>query len=136
MTARRRRHSLPMSVPLYSRFLSRIEHEQRKTPTIILHYDSHSRDLRVWFWYAFSHVNIVYTEICLRRPVSNIGVRVPPTDLFDYRSTHDFKTPCCLCACKAYGSYTETAIFRALDGPYAGEYVASCASGSCGYMGM
>jgi hypothetical protein len=32
-------------------------------------------------------------------------------------------------------TYTEVAIFRAVDGNFLGEYVAACANDRCGYLG-
>lgn len=70
-----------------------------------------------------------------RRPVTEDGERVTPSDLEDYRITHKFKAPSCLCGCKANNaSYTESAIYIDRDGPYPGEYVAGCASDSCDYL--
>jgi hypothetical protein len=64
------------------------------------------------------------------RPVNDAGERVTPPDLVHLRLTHEFKAPCCLCACQAIGGgYTESAIYIANS-----EYVAGCASGSCGYL--
>jgi hypothetical protein len=70
-----------------------------------------------------------------RRPVTEDGQRVTPSDLADYRITHQFRAPSCLCGCKTNNaSYAETAIYIAKDGPYSGEYVVGCASDSCGYL--
>jgi hypothetical protein len=64
-----------------------------------------------------------------------MGRRVSPSDLLDYRLDHDFKAPCCLCASNARGiSFTESAIYIALSGPYEEEYVAGCAADHCGYL--
>jgi hypothetical protein len=73
-----------------------------------------------------------------RRPVTEWGERVTPSDMLSYRISHQFKTPCCLCATHNTTDdtrYTECAIFRSVHGEYAGEYVAGCASSSCGYQG-
>jgi len=32
-------------------------------------------------------------------------------------------------------TYTEAAIFRAINGEFTGEYVAACAQNTCGYLG-
>lgn len=69
------------------------------------------------------------------RPVTQ-GMRVTPGDLVEYRRVHDFKNPCCFCASNGVGNfYVESAIHMAVEGQYAGEYVARCASDSCGYLG-
>ncbi|KIM74573.1 hypothetical protein PILCRDRAFT_92530 [Piloderma croceum F 1598] len=107
-----------MSTPLYERYLRRIQCQQQVEPAVILHYDIASMDLRGWFW-----------------PVTQNGVRVTPTDLLAHRHVHDFKTPCCLCACDdAAPDYIETAIYRITRGPYTGKYVATCALDRCGYF--
>lgn len=72
------------------------------------------------------------------RPVSQEGERVTPTDLLNHRANHDFRAPCCLCADVSSihaAGYTESDIYIADNGPYSGEYVAGCASKSCGYLG-
>jgi len=71
------------------------------------------------------------------RPVTKEGMRVAPSDLAQYCVSHQFRAPCCLCACIVIGSrYTESAIYLASAGQYSGEFVAGCASGSCGYLSM
>ncbi|KIM71884.1 hypothetical protein PILCRDRAFT_16633 [Piloderma croceum F 1598] len=92
------------------------------------------------------HRGSKYTGGCLQ-PLSYImiihlaifelgfGSRVPPSDLLDYRVHYNFRAPCCLCIPNAHGcGFSETAIYVALSGPYAGEYVAGCASDTCGYL--
>jgi hypothetical protein len=104
---------------LVRRYLRQIHHQERLgTGAAILHYDPMSSGLRVWFW-----------------PVAQTGARVTPSDLAEYREAHSFRAPCCLCACSNPGNvYTETAIYISTDGPYSGEFVAGCASDSCGYL--
>lgn len=68
------------------------------------------------------------------RPVDG-GQRIPPSDFEDYGATHIFKNPSCLCAATRAGfAYTESDVCLATDGPYAGEYVARCATDGCGYF--
>ncbi|KIM73385.1 hypothetical protein PILCRDRAFT_15292 [Piloderma croceum F 1598] len=97
-------------------FLKRIHDNQQPCSAVILHYNPISRDLPAWFW-----------------PVTSDGRRVFPSNLLDYRNFYDFRTPCCLCAINGV-SFTESAIYVAVRGPYSGEYVAGCASGVCGYL--
>ncbi len=66
------------------------------------------------------------------RPIDGGGERVKPGVLAAYRDIYNFRAPCCLCAV-ANGGYSESAIYIALDGQYAGEYVAGCAKAECGY---
>jgi hypothetical protein len=60
-----------------------------------------------------------------------------PSDFSTYRTGHNFKAPCCLCVLTAPdGNYTECAIYLAVRGPYAGEYICGCVLDRCGYLGM
>lgn len=78
-----------------------------------------------------SYYLISKTSVC--RPATE-EIRVTPSDFPAYRTAHEFKVPCCLCAISA-GDYTECAIYLAVKGKYAGEYVCGCAFDSCGYLG-
>ena len=71
------------------------------------------------------------------RPINDAGERVTPSNLLEYRRSHDFKGPCCLCASvhSDEAAYTESAIFLAVRGPSAGKYVSACATGHCRYWG-
>ncbi|KAF8327320.1 hypothetical protein F5887DRAFT_924839 [Amanita rubescens] len=68
----------------------------------------------------------------------NAGARVPPDGLRQYRQTHEYLGPGCLCPLLERFSktapYKEAAIYLAIDGPYKGEYVAECAKHQCGYL--
>jgi hypothetical protein len=71
------------------------------------------------------------------RPVNEGGERVTPSNLLDYRRSHELQGPCCLCASLSpdESAYTEASIFLAKSGPSAGGYVAACATGQCRYWG-
>jgi hypothetical protein len=75
---------------------------------------------------------------CLHRPVEK-NERVPPDALRNYRETHQFLGPCCLCPLlmplSEESHFTEAAIYIPIFGRYAGEYVAECAKSRCGYLG-
>jgi hypothetical protein len=74
--------------------------------------------------------------LLLQRPVTETGERVTPSDLSAHRISHCFVGPCCLCARNtAMSQYVESDIRMATDGPFFGEYVASCATNECGYLG-
>ncbi|KAF8340244.1 hypothetical protein F5887DRAFT_1077042 [Amanita rubescens] len=66
------------------------------------------------------------------------GARVPPDGLRQYRQTHEYLGPGCLCPLLERFSkkapYKEAAMYLAIDGPYKGEYVAECAKHQCGYL--
>jgi len=101
-----------------SRYLRRIRRQERLNYALILHYDYESGDLRPWFW-----------------PVAENGQRVTPSDLLNHRLSHQFRVPCCLCAYNTTTAiYTESAIYLAIQGEFSGEYVAGCATDSCGYL--
>jgi len=62
-------------------------------------------------------------------------MRVLPSELLHHRIAYDFRAPYCLCACNFGGvTFTESSIHVAVQGDYAGEYVAGCATNSCGYL--
>jgi hypothetical protein len=69
------------------------------------------------------------------RPIHN-EVRVQPSDLRYHRLSHQMLGPCCLCplADSARPDFVEAAMYMASVGPYAGQYVASCAQDQCGYF--
>jgi hypothetical protein len=72
----------------------------------------------------------------VQRPVDNAGNHVTLTALEDHRVSNVFRGPSCLCAYTTGVTYTESAIYMAVDGPNFGEYVASCATSRCGYLSM
>jgi hypothetical protein len=97
--------------------LGRIQIQQNVKHAKVLQYDGMTGDLRVWFW-----------------PVNRARERVTPADLGDYRKSHKFRAPSCLCASDGIDAvYTESAIFMAVGGEHSGEYLAVCAMGRCGY---
>src|SRR5277367_2089972 len=64
-----------------------------------------------------------------------MGERVPPSDFPEYRRTHNFRAPCCLCGHIAQdGEYSEAALYIARDPEFLGEYVAGCSTQTCGYL--
>jgi hypothetical protein len=75
----------------------------------------------------------------VHRPVSG-GRRVPPAELRQYRETHQYLGPGCLCLLLEPLSeepvFTEAAIYLTTFGRYGGEYIAECAKGRCGYLGQ
>lgn len=128
---------MSMSARLQNLYLTRIARQQAINLALFLHFDPTARDLRTWFWYVLidDKTLAMLLNVCACRPVTEEGERVTPSDLLEYRNTHQFRTPSCFCGCKNnHATYTESAIYIAGDGPYPGEYVVSCVSGSCGYL--
>jgi hypothetical protein len=68
---------------------------------------------------------------------STRGERVHPSALREYRKTHRFLGPNCLCPLLEEGEpdFVESAIYMPTSGPWAGFYVASCARERCAYLG-
>jgi len=110
-------------MPVQSRpfLLERIYYQQYESnapPSFVPHYHQASGDLIAWRW-----------------PVSETGIRITTTGLAEYRITHKFRFPCCLCATDKFeASYTESAIYIPVFGSYAGKMVSGCATNSCGYL--
>jgi hypothetical protein len=78
-----------------------------------------------------------YLHIYFRvyRPVSDAGERISPSELSDYRVTHNFRLPCCLCAFGREPIIVEAAVYVYRAGELSGLYVAGCATDCCGYLG-
>ncbi|KAJ7676898.1 hypothetical protein DFH06DRAFT_1428792 [Mycena polygramma] len=87
------------------------------TRSCVLHWCNREKRLKAWEW-----------------PVSD-SVRVTPSDLSDYRRTHQFRFPCCLCSVHEMdpNHFTEAVVFMVTSGPLSGEFVAACARGVCRY---
>jgi hypothetical protein len=72
------------------------------------------------------------------RPADAFGQRVTPSDFETYRLVHSILGPCCLCPFQyrgRVGNFKEAAVFMAVRGRHAGQYVAACADDRCGYFG-
>ncbi|KAJ3517390.1 hypothetical protein NMY22_g13978 [Coprinellus aureogranulatus] len=100
-----------------------------RTPQL-LHWDSESGSLKLWAWW----------------PCFTDGRRVPPDELEQHRREYYFRAPCCLCASTTDNTtlYAEST-FQLLESvnpvhdiprnrPFIGEYIAECATGTCGYF--
>ncbi|KAG1873265.1 hypothetical protein C8R48DRAFT_769700 [Suillus tomentosus] len=81
----------------------------------ILHYHAQTAELTMFQW-----------------PTDRYGHKIHPSQFEAYRKAHTFRYPCCLCA--EGNRYVESSIFRRTAGVCQGEYVAECATNSCGYM--
>jgi hypothetical protein len=134
--------STPESPTLQTQGYRRRLRRQRSARFVhaVLHYDQVKRDLAPWYWcVVFNCSRFCLVSHAAYRPVTETGERVPPSDLLEYRRTHDFRGPCCLCASLDSSTlstaYTEASIFVAIVGPCIGKYVAACATGQCRYWG-
>jgi hypothetical protein len=123
-----------MHIRVRARLLRLIRRQELGGYPVILHYDSQVSGLRPWFWYDTIVLVVSSPIIFISRPVDG-EQRIPPSDFERHGVTHDFKNPCCLCAADGSGlAYTESVVCLDIDGPYAGEYIARCATGRCGYF--
>lgn len=66
------------------------------------------------------------------RPTDGYGHKIHPSQFMTYRETHVFHYPSCLCS--KVDSYVEALVFKRTTGICRGEYVAECATSTCGYM--
>ena len=104
--------------------------------------DLTSLQLLIHRWYAllswYYHDTADFWHIHILSRPTNGEERVTPSALREHRQTHQFLGLCCLCplfAPNGQGVYVEAAMYLATSGPFAGEYVAQCATGECGYLG-
>ncbi|KAG1851798.1 hypothetical protein C8R48DRAFT_676384 [Suillus tomentosus] len=81
----------------------------------VLHYHGQTGELATFQW-----------------PTTRFGHKIHPSRFAAYREVHNFRYPCCLCAMG--GRYVESSIFQRTRGVYQGQYVAECATSTCGYM--
>lgn len=123
-------------------FLRRV----RLSTHAVLQYDSNINDLTVWKWCVYSMIYMFRNRLhfSLPRPVNGAGERVTPSELSDYRITHDFLGPCCLCAIPtenlAEGAVNHKfmeALMQLSTPPsrFQGEFIARCAQNRCGFLG-
>ena len=112
---------------------------QVRISNVILQFDvAAGRGLSIWRWYDLELLAFVtLTSHNRDRPVNDVGERVTPSDLDNHRLSHRFLGPCCICPAinNEHVAFTETAITVVLFGRRAGQYVARCATGGCGYLG-
>ena len=90
----------------------------------------------------FRPVLTVYIRPC----DPSTGIRIPPGGFEAHKRTHDFRTPCCLCAFLDNDEYTEShvGVVESLVGENHvqsrsisnGEYIAVCGRNRCGYFGQ
>lgn len=87
--------------------------------------------------FFFLSLREILTSSFTDRPVLN-GRRVPPSEFSDFRRTHVFRYPSCLCAMESPdgSAVTESVIFMSTTPGVAGEYVAACAKKKCKYFGV
>ncbi|KAJ3533084.1 hypothetical protein NMY22_g7480 [Coprinellus aureogranulatus] len=102
---------------------------ERDGAPCIYHFDSESQSLEKWAWLCLSNEH---------------ASPVPPDELEQHGRDYTFRTPCCPCAFVNGVPYTPTKInlLESVNGnksdplkrPFIGEYVAECATGTCGYF--
>jgi hypothetical protein len=97
----------------------------------ILHYHAQTAELTTFQWQVIFFMRKFDTHAHCR-PTDRYGHKIHPSQFEAYRKAHTFRYPCCLCA--EGNRYVESSIFRRTAGVCQGEYVAECATSSCGYM--
>jgi hypothetical protein len=104
------------------------------TRDTILEYDRTTGATKAWAWCVLSCYYHGGSCLTSNSPRGKNNERIPIFHLVEYRDTHCFEYPCCLCA-ELAGAVTESAIYIAGSGLYRGFWVASCARELCGYFG-
>ena len=63
--------------------------------------------------------------------------RIKPENLETYRVSHQMLGPCCFCPLVDPNAldFVESAMYRATDGKFLGQFVATCARNICSYIG-
>ena len=102
---------------------------------VVLELDEAGQSLQVWTWCVESSGIRLLVERSVDRPVNDHGERVTPFDLAAHRLSHHFLGPRCLCMLTNCHIHLEAAMVIRRRGQYAGEYVACCVTGRCGYFG-
>lgn len=74
----------------------------------------------------------------LSRPQNASGDHIPPAALLNHCISNNLLKPCCLCLLKdiTKPTFVEASFDLAKEGAFSGEYIAKCAEGFCGYIGM
>ncbi|OJA17982.1 hypothetical protein AZE42_09892 [Rhizopogon vesiculosus] len=81
----------------------------------VLHYHGQTGELATYQW-----------------PTDRHGQKIHPSQFAAYREAHAFLYPCCLCA--TADRYVETSVLQRAEGINQGQYVAECATSTCGYL--
>jgi hypothetical protein len=99
--------------------------------------------LTVIIWSPVVTYSLIHARPCLHDSQST---PVPPDELESHAREYVFRTPCCPCAYLTGSFYTLTKISLleavnenrtdAIRRPFIGEYVAECATNTCGYFGV
>jgi hypothetical protein len=84
----------------------------------------------------------MYNYLYVRRPSKDDSLdeprgRITPSDLREHRVSHQMLGPCCLCPMIDLNQpdFVEAAMYMPVTGPFAGQYIATCARDKCGYFG-
>ena len=89
------------------------------------------------------HYNLSFKiDLHVRRPSKDVSGdelrgRITPSDLCEHRVTHRMLGPCCLCPMVDVNQpdFVEAAMYMPATGPFAGQYISTCAQDKCGYFG-
>ena len=119
------------------RYQDLLRYKVASATNCIKSFDLDTLTLSTFHWYALHRLS-QYTTDTLHRPL-DCSRRIHPSAWCDYRITHQFIGPCCLCPLSVLNSedlvYTEAKICVTSTGTYAGEYIVECARSRCRYLG-
>jgi hypothetical protein len=125
-----------LTIPTYRQILL---FELYESTRCVKTFDPATLSLVTYHWYVVLTFFTNALSYCLHRPVQGQR-RVTPDAWCDYRKSHEFLGPCCLCPLLTPASteprFIEAAIYIPILGRYTGEYVAACAKSRCGYIGQ
>jgi hypothetical protein len=129
--------ALPLTIAVPTQH-QRLLHEVRTARNKVLSLDPVLRKLVTWYWSVPKFEDRADDSHAMDRPTDDNRRRVPPSDLLDYRNSHELDNPYCLCllfVTSVEATPNEVAILIETVGAYSGEYVAKCAKNECGYFG-
>ena len=129
--------ALPLTITIPTQH-QRLLREVRTARNKVLSFDPVLRKLVTWYWSVPKFEDHTDNSHIMDRPTDNNRRRVPPSDLPDYRNSHELNNPYCFCSLfvkSVRATRNEIAILIETVGAYSGEYVVKCAKNECGYFG-
>lgn len=124
---------MPDRLSNYNRTLRRMI----RSRDTILQYSRASDTTYLWMWFVHFLFSHCFTDTNMHyRPLDESGNRLKPADFNEYRKSHYFRGPLCLCSLKFENQTAdvEAPVYVAKSGICLGEYVSSCAQNNCDYF--
>jgi len=126
--------SLPLKVQLFFATMG-----TPGKPGTLVDYNATTGNLVVYLWLVKPHCdnhNFKSTHEYGFRPVDHCQDRIPPALFSYYRSKHHFRNPNCFCPLQTDNLINkETLVFMPTEGPFKYQYIATCATDECPYIG-